>query len=110
MGDNTDVILQRSALMRIRKLLLTAIAELADFADKYKDLPTLAYTHFQAAQPTTVGKRAALWMQDLMMDLEQLDFAVSNMKLLAAEAPQAPAQAFWSCLTAMRTRSADWKS
>ena len=81
-GDNTDVILQRSALMRIRKLLLTAIAELADFADKYKDLPTLAYTHFQAAQPTTVGKRAALWMQDLMMDLEQLDFAVSNMKLL----------------------------
>ena len=81
-GDNTDVILQRNALMRIRKLLLTAISELADFADKYKDLPTLAYTHFQAAQPTTVGKRAALWLQDLMMDLEQLDFAVSNMKLL----------------------------
>ncbi len=81
-GDNTDVILQRNALMRIRRLLLLAISELADFAEKYKSLPTLAYTHFQAAQPTTVGKRAALWMQDLMMDLEQLDFAVSNMKLL----------------------------
>ena len=81
-GDNTDVILQRNALMRIRRLLLLAISELADFAEKYKSLPTLAYTHFQAAQPTTVGKRAALWLQDLMMDLEQLDFAVSNMKLL----------------------------
>ncbi len=81
-GDNTDVILQRNALMRIRRLLLLAISELADFAEKYKSLPTLAYTHFQAAQPTTVGKRPALWMQDLMMDLEQLDFAVSNMKLL----------------------------
>ena len=81
-GDNTDVILQRKALMRIRGLLLTAISALADFADRYKALPTLAYTHFQAAQPTTVGKRAALWLQDLMMDLEHLDFVLSNMKLL----------------------------
>lgn len=71
-ADNTDVILQRSALMRIRKLLLTAIAELADFADKYKDLPTLAYTHFQAAQPTTAGKRAALWNAGFKMVLERL--------------------------------------
>ena len=81
-GDNTDVILQRKALMRIRGLLLTAISALTDFADRYKALPTLAYTHFQAAQPTTVGKRAALWLQDLMMDLEHLDFVLSNMKLL----------------------------
>lgn len=81
-GDNTDVILQRKALMRIRGLLLTAISAIADFADRYKALPTLAYTHFQAAQPTTVGKRAALWLQDLMMDLEHLDFVLSNMKLL----------------------------
>lgn len=81
-GDNTDIILQRNALMCIRKLLLLAISELADFAEKYKSLPTLAYTHFQAAQPTTVGKRASLWLQDLMMDLEQLDFAADNMKLL----------------------------
>ena len=81
-GDNTDVIIQREALLRIRKLLLAAIYELSEFADKYKSLPTLAYTHFQAAQPTTVGKRATLWMQDLMLDLEHLDFVLDNMKLL----------------------------
>lgn len=81
-GDNTDLILQRDALRHIRRKLLAAIAALADFAEKYKGLPTLAYTHFQAAQPTTVGKRATLWMQDLMMDLEQLDFTIGNLKLL----------------------------
>ncbi len=81
-GDNTDLILQRDALRHIRRKLLAAIAALADFAEKYKGLPTLAYTHFQAAQPTTVGKRATLWMQDLMMDLEQLDFTLGNLKLL----------------------------
>lgn len=81
-GDNTDVILQRDALLRIRGLLLNAISVLADFAEKYESLPTLAYTHFQAAQPTTVGKRAALWMQDLMLDLEHLDFAAKNLRLL----------------------------
>ena len=81
-GDNTDIILQRDALRRIRTLLLNAISAVADFAEKYKDLPTLAYTHFQAAQPTTVGKRATLWMQDLVLDLEQLDFCLGNLKLL----------------------------
>ncbi len=81
-GDNTDIILQREALLRIRTLLLNAIQSLADFAEKYKDLETLAYTHFQAAQPTTVGKRATLWLQDLMMDLEHLDFVLGNLKLL----------------------------
>lgn len=81
-GDNTDVILQREALLRIRTRLLRAIAALADFAETYADLPTLAYTHFQAAQPTTMGKRATLWMQDLMMDLEHLEFVLGNMKLL----------------------------
>lgn len=81
-GDNTDIIIQRDALLRIKKQLLTAISALADFAEKYKSLDTLAYTHFQAAQPTTVGKRATLWMQDLMLDLEHLDFVLSGMKLL----------------------------
>ena len=81
-GDNTDIILQRDALKRIRTLLVNAIGALADFAEKYKALPTLAYTHFQAAQPTTVVKRATLWMQDLMMDLEHLDFTLNNLKLL----------------------------
>ena len=81
-GDNTDIILQRDALLRIRRLLLGAISALCDFAEKYADLDTLAYTHFQAAQPTTVGKRATLWMQDLMMDLSHLDFVLANLKLL----------------------------
>ncbi len=81
-GDNTDIILQRDALLRIRSLLVTAISALCDFAEKYKDLPCLAYTHFQAAQPTTLGKRATLWLQDLVMDLERLDFTLSNLKLL----------------------------
>lgn len=81
-GDNTDVILQRDALLRVRRLLLSAIAALADFAEKYKAQPTLAYTHFQAAQPTTVGKRACMWMQDLVIDLEHLDYAISGLKLL----------------------------
>lgn len=81
-GDNTDVIIQRDALRRIRRLLLAAISALVDFCEKYKGLETLAYTHFQAAQPTTVGKRATLWLQDLMLDLEHLDFVLSGMKLL----------------------------
>ncbi len=81
-GDNTDIILQREALTLIKKKVLTAIKALSDFADEYKDLSTLAYTHFQAAQPTTVGKRATLWIQDLMMDLEHIEFALKSFKLL----------------------------
>jgi len=81
-GDNTDIILQKRALTQIKKLLVNAVDKLCDFAEKYKSLPCLAYTHFQAAQPTTVGKRATLWIQDLLMDLEQLDFVSDNLKLL----------------------------
>lgn len=81
-GDNTDVILQRDALLRIRTLLLRAISAVADFAERHAELPTLAYTHFQAAQPTTMGKRATLWLQDLMLDLEHLEFVLGNLKLL----------------------------
>ncbi|HIV10467.1 MAG TPA: adenylosuccinate lyase [Candidatus Faeciplasma avium] len=81
-GDNTDIILQKEALLLIRRKLIAAIRAAADFAEKHKDLPCLAYTHFQPAQPTTLGKRAALWLQDLCMDLEQLEFALSRLKLL----------------------------
>ncbi len=81
-GDNTDVILARDALLLIRKKLLSAIDALARLADIYKDTPTLAYTHFQAAQPTTFGKRVTLWIQDLTMDLEHLDFVKDHLKLL----------------------------
>lgn len=84
-GDNTDIIQMREGLRQIRRLLLTAIRAAADFADAHKNVPTLAYTHFQAAQPTTVGKRATLWLQDLMLDLEQLDFQLSSLKLLGCK-------------------------
>lgn len=81
-GDNTDIIQQKAALTLIRQKLLTAICALADFAEKHKGLNCLAYTHFQAAQPTTLGKRSTLWLQDLMMDLEHIDFVLGNLKLL----------------------------
>ena len=84
-GDNTDVIIMREGLRLLRKKLLNVISRLADFADKYKDLPTLAFTHFQPAQPTTLGKRATLWINEFMMDLEDLDYVISTMKLLGSK-------------------------
>ena len=84
-GDNTDIILIRSALLQIKKLLLNTISALAAFAEEHKALPTLAYTHFQAAQPTTVGKRATLWLNDLVLDLEQLEFQLHGLKLLGCK-------------------------
>lgn len=84
-GDNTDIILMTEALQLVRVKLLNVIAELAKFADTYKDLPTLAFTHFQPAQPTTVGKRASLWLQEFLMDLEDTDYVISTMKLLGSK-------------------------
>ncbi len=84
-GDNTDVIIMREGLRLVRKKLINVIAELAKFADAYKDMPTLAFTHFQPAQPTTVGKRATLWCNEFMMDLEDLDYVLSTMKLLGSK-------------------------
>ena len=84
-GDNTDIIRMRGGLLIIRKLLVNAVAALSEFAEKYNSLPTLAYTHFQAAQPTTVGKRACLWINDLLFDIEQLDFQLSQLKLLGCK-------------------------
>ena len=84
-GDNTDVILMRRALLRIKGLLVTAIDALARFAEANMALPTLAWTHFQAAQPTTVGKRASLWLYDLVCDLEQLEFQLGQLKLLGCK-------------------------
>jgi len=84
-GDNTDIIVQHTALLRIKRLLLSAVDKLYQFADKYKSLPCLAYTHFQAAQPTTAGKRAALWIQDLLFDFEQLQFTLGSLKLLGCK-------------------------
>ena len=84
-GDNTDIILMSEALKLVRKKLVNVIAELAKFADKYKALPTLAFTHFQPAQPTTVGKRATLWTQEFLMDLEDLDYVLGSLKLLGSK-------------------------
>ncbi len=84
-GDNTDIIIMTEGLKLIRKKLLNVMKELADFADKYKKQPTLAFTHFQPAQPTTVGKRATLWLQEFSLDLEDLDHVLGSMKLLGSK-------------------------
>ena len=84
-GDNTDIIIMTEALRLVKKRLVNVINELAKFAIKYKDMPTLGFTHFQAAQTTTVGKRATLWIQDLMMDLENVDHQLSKAKLLGSK-------------------------
>ena len=84
-GDNTDIIIMREGLRLVQKKLVNVIAQLASFAEKYKDLPTLAFTHFQPAQPTTVGKRATLWTQEFMMDLEDLEYVLSTLKLLGSK-------------------------
>ena len=84
-GDNTDLIIMTEALKLIRTKLINVIANLAKFCDQYKELPTLGFTHFQPAQPTTVGKRASLWLQDLTLDLEEIDFVISTMKLLGSK-------------------------
>ena len=84
-GDNTDIIIMTEALWLVKKKLVNVLAELSAFADRYKNLPTLAFTHFQPAQPTTVGKRATLWMQEFYLDLEDLDYVISTMKLLGSK-------------------------
>ena len=84
-GDNTDIIIMTEALRLVRKKLLNVLNELAKFADTYKAQPTLAFTHFQPAQPTTVGKRATLWMMELFMDLEDLDYLLDSLRLLGSK-------------------------
>ena len=84
-GDNTDIIVMAEALRLVQKKLVNVIAELSKFADKYKDQPTLAFTHFQPAQPTTVGKRATLWTQEFMIDLEDLEYVLGSLKLLGSK-------------------------
>ena len=84
-GDNTDVIIMTEAMKLVRTKLINVINELAKFADTYKDLPTLAFTHFQPAQPTTVGKRATLWMQELLLDLADLEYMIGQQKLLGCK-------------------------
>ena len=84
-GDNTDMIIMSEGLKLIRKKIINTIAKLAEFADEYKAMPTLGFTHYQAAQPTTVGKRASLWLNDLVLDLEDLDYVLNSLKLLGSK-------------------------
>ncbi len=84
-GDNTDILVMREALALVKKKLVNVLSELAKFADEQKAQPTLAFTHFQPAQPTTVGKRATLWMQEFLLDLEDLDYVMGSLKLLGSK-------------------------
>ena len=93
-GDNTDIIQMKEALLQIRSLLLAAIEKTADFAEKYKSLPTLAYTHYQPAQPTTVGKRASLWLHDLVLDFYDLEYRLSSLKMLGCKGTTGTAASF----------------
>ena len=93
-GDNTDIIVMTEALKLVKKKLINVIAELAKFAEANKALPTLAFTHFQPAQPTTVGKRATLWMQEFMLDLEDLNYVLSTMKLLGSKGTTGTQESF----------------
>ena len=95
-GDNTDIIVMREGLLQIKKLLVNAIDALAKFAAQNRDVATLAYTHFQAAQPTTLGKRATLWAQDLLLDLEQLDFVLGSLRLLGCKGTTGTGASFLS--------------
>ena len=84
-GDNTDIIIMRDALKIVRRKLINVIAQLSDFAMEYKALPALAYTHLQPAQLTTIGKRATLWMNELLMDLDEIEYRLDNFKLLGSK-------------------------
>ena len=95
-GDNTDIILMKEALLLVKTRLVNVLSALKDFALQYKDTQTLAYTHFQAAQPTTLGKRACLWAQDLMMDLESLEFELKRLKLLGCKGTTGTCASFLS--------------
>ena len=103
-GDNTDIIVMRDALKLIRRKLINCIAATAAFAQKYKDTPTLAYTHFQAAQPTTAGKRATLWISDLLSDLERLDFEIRSLRLLGCKGTTGTAASFFKLFDGDHTK------
>ena len=108
-GDNTDVIIMREGLQLVRKKLIGVLANLADFAEQYKDMPCLAYTHCQPAQLTTVGKRATLWMNEFYMDLQEIDHRSASWPCAALRVPPAPRPALLSCSTAILPRSRQWK-
>lgn len=108
-GDNTDVIILKKASEIILKKAAAVVKNLADFAQKYKGMPCLAYTHLQPAQLTTVGKRATLWMYELIQDIEELEHRLDKLLLLGSKGTTARRQALWSCLTVMSKKSKKWR-
>ena len=110
-GDNTDIIVMTEALKLIRNKIVGVLRVLSRFADEYKELPTLAFTHFQPAQPTTVGKRATLWMQDLLMDLEDVEYQLSKAKLLGSKGTTGTQASFLELFEGdhEKCRELDWK-
>ena len=95
-GDNTDIIIMTEAMKIVRKKLVNVVRVLSKFAAEYKDLPTLAFTHFQPAQPTTVGKRATLWIQEFLMDLEDVEYQIGKAKLLGSKGSTAKSPKSWA--------------
>ena len=108
MGDNTDVIPMREALLSVRDKLVQVLARLAEFAEQYKALPTLGFTHFQPAQLVTVGKRATLWMNELLMDRQEVEHRIASLKLLGARAPPALRHPSWSCSRETMKKCRGW--
>ena len=106
-GDNTDVILMREALLLVRDKLVRVLARLTEFAEQYKALPTLGFTHFQPAQLVTVGKRATLWMNELLMDLEEVEHRIASLKLLGSKGTTGT-QASWSCSRETMRNAGRW--
>ena len=107
-GDNTDILNLRDALLLVRRLLLNAMDALAEQAERYKGVPTLAYTHFQAAQPTTVGKRICLWLNDLLFDLRQLDFQLAELRPLGCKGTTGTAASFLELFDGDAERRRSW--
>jgi len=105
-GDNTDLIVLKEAMILTRKKLVSVMNNIAKFAVKYKDMPALGFTHFQPAQLTTVGKRACLWLQDFMLDFEALEFAIENIRFRGVKGTTGT-QASFLCLKEITTRCAD---
>ena len=104
-GDNTDVILMREGLLLVRDKLVRVLAHLGKFAAEYKDMPTLGYTHYQTAQMVTVGKRATLWMNELLQDLDEVEYRLA---CWAARGPPGPRPVFWNCSAGTGRRSGNW--
>ena len=107
-GDNTDMIIMREGLQLVKKKLVNVIAELAKFADRYKALPTLAFTHFQPAQPTTVGKRATLWMMELVQDYEDICYVIDSLKLLGSKGTTGTQASFMELFDGDMQKSENW--